>query len=118
MPPPGNTMERYPVQYVTFFHTIESHLVTTGDVTGDALDEDMIQVYATMRGRPDGRSLGVIHDCVWQAACLALELRSYSESEYGAVFRQLTRSVRRWRDGLMSRNYLSYLRDHLPMRIE
>lgn len=63
-----------------------------------------------MRRRPDGKSLGPLHDVVWQSAALVLGLRPWSEAEYAAVFGQLARSARHFRMGPSSRNYFEYVR--------
>ena len=80
------------------------------DADRDPTDEEFIELYSAMRRRPDGKSLGPLHDVVWQAACLALGMTQVSEAEFSAVFGQLTRSVRHFRAGHTSRNYIGYLR--------
>lgn len=108
-PPPDHEMERYPHQYVHFFYLIERHLVTLCETMNPPTDEEFIGIFSAMRRRPEGRSLGLVHDAVWQCACLALGSRPYSEAEFQAVFGQLARSVRHWKEGFTSRNYISYL---------
>lgn len=109
-PPPETEMEQYPVDYVDLIYCVEYHVSLVADAGRDPTDEEFIELYSTMRRRPDGKSLGLMHDVVWQSACLALGMVKYSEAEYGAVFGQLTRSARHFRIGPSSRNYIEYLR--------
>jgi tetratricopeptide (TPR) repeat protein len=108
--PQESEMEQYPAEYVDLFYCVEFFASMILDADRDPTDDEFIELYSTMRRRPDGKGLGVLHDVVWQSACLALGMVKYSESEYGAVFGQLTRSVRHYRTGPSSRNYISYLR--------
>ena len=70
----------------------------------------MEDVYANLRRRPDGRSVSATHDAVWQIAAFTLGEFELSAAEFDAVFGQLTRSVRRWKLGNTSREYLAGLR--------
>jgi len=108
-PPPETEMEQYPVDYVDLIYCVEYHVSLVAGADRDPTDEEFIELYSTMRRRPDGKSLGLMHDVVWQSACLALGMVKYSEAEYGAVFGQLTRSARHFRKGPSSRNYIEYL---------
>ncbi|MDA2926378.1 tetratricopeptide repeat protein [Acidobacteria bacterium AH-259-G07] len=112
-PPPDREMEQYPPEYVDFFYLIERHLITICERIKPPPDEEFIRIFSAVRKRPDGRSLGLVHDAVWQCACLALGLRPYSEAEFKAVLGQLARSARHWKEGFASRNYISYLRSTL-----
>jgi len=109
-PPPEKELEHYPEESVDLFYGVESHVELYVDTGLEPTDEEFIEIYSTMRRRPDGKSLGPLHDAVWQAACLALALRKVSEAEFNAMFGQLTRSVRHFRIGHPSRNYIEYLR--------
>jgi hypothetical protein len=64
-----------------------------------------LETYTQMRRRPNGKSLGPLHDVVWQSAALVLGLSVWSEAEYTAVFGQLARSTRHLRLFPSSRNY-------------
>jgi len=108
--PQESEMEHHQAEYVDLFYCVEFGSSMILDTDRDPTDDEFIELYSTMRRRPDGKSLGVLHDVVWQSACLALGMVKYSESEYGAVFGQLTRSVRHYRTGPSSRNYIGYLR--------
>jgi hypothetical protein len=72
-------------------------------------DEEFNSAYSAIRRRPDGKSMGLLHNIVWQSACLALALRPWSAKECEAVFRQLARSARTFKMGPSSRNYMAYL---------
>lgn len=109
-PPPETEMDQYPADYVDLLYCVEYQVLQVADADRDPTDDECIELYAAMRRRPDGRSLGRLHDAVWQAACLALAMTEVSEAEFGAVFGQLTRSVRHFRIGHPSRNYMGYLR--------
>ena len=112
-PPPDREIKHYPPEYVAFFYLIERHLITICEKIKPPIDEEFIRIFSVMRKRPDGRSLGLFHDAVWQCSCLALGMRPYSEAEFKAVLGQLARSARHWKEGLASRNYISYLRSAL-----
>ena len=68
-------------------------------------DAEMEEIYANLRRRPDGRSLGAAHDSVWQIAALTLGSFPLSAAEFDAIFTRLTRSVRNWKTGPTTRNY-------------
>lgn len=111
-PPPDAEMERYPFDYLPFFHGIEFSVSGYCAVTGlEPVDSEFLDIYTQMRRRPDGRSLGPLHDVIWQSAALALGLRPWSEAEYTSVFGQLARSARHFKMGPASRNYIAYLAD-------
>lgn len=110
-PPPGSKMEHYPEQYVPFFYRIEYNVYSycqTMDV--QPTDNEFMDIYSQMKRRPDGKSTGRIHDIIWQSTALALGMRPWSESEYMAIFGQLTRSTRHFKIGPSSRNYIEYVR--------
>lgn len=56
----------YPEDYLPFFIPVETAVVR--EVRNNSLppptDDDFIEVYSTMRHRPDGRSLGLLHDII------------------------------------------------------
>ncbi|MBL7072257.1 MAG: hypothetical protein ISS33_00600 [Candidatus Omnitrophica bacterium] len=105
------SMERYPEEYVPLFFTIESNALSVADSIGDITDDEFERIYSAIRRRPDGRSIGDMHDVVYQLAAFVLGTRSLSQLEFEAVFGQLTRSVRGWKEGPVSRNYVDYLRN-------
>lgn len=110
-PPPD--MNHYPPEYCRFFYTIEKHFLMVCDVHGDPTDKELEEIYATLRRRPDGKSLGPVHDAVWQIAAFMLGIYALSQAEFDAIFGQLARSTRHWQLGLVSRNYIDYVRQTL-----
>ncbi len=113
-PPPDSEMEHYPAAYAPFFHRIEYNVYRycrTMDL--NPIDAEFVDLYSQMRRRPDGRSLGALHDVIWQSAALALGRRPWSEAEYTAIFGQLARSARHFKIGPVSRNYIAYVRGEM-----
>jgi hypothetical protein len=111
-PPSVGEMEVYPPRYVPFFHRVEYNVFRycrTMDL--DPVDNEFLEIYSNMRRRPDGKSLGPLHDTIWQSAALVLGFSPWSEAEYTAVFGQLARSARHFRIGPTSRNYIEYVRE-------
>ena len=45
----------------------------------------MEEIYSILRRRPDGKSLGFVHDCMWQAAALMLATRPLSQGEFEVI---------------------------------
>ena len=115
-PPSDAEMAHYPPEYVLFFYGIEHNVRRFCALTGQPLDAEFIAIYAQMRRRPDGKSLGPLHDVIWQSAAVALGLRPWSEAEYTAVFGQLSRSARHFHIGPSSRHYLEYLQQTIGSR--
>jgi hypothetical protein len=109
-PPPESEMAHYPVEFTDLFYCVEYQALAATDGVRIPTDDEFIEIYAAMRRRPDGKSLGPVHDAVWQASCLVLGMSRYSEAEFDAAFAQLTRSVRHFRIGQPSRNYMGHLR--------
>jgi tetratricopeptide (TPR) repeat protein len=112
LPPPD--MERYPPEYCRHFFFIEEHVLTVCEEQGDRTDQELEEIYSMLRRRPDGRSLGPMHDFLWQCAALVLGMHALSQAEHEAIFGQLERSVRKWALRPVSRNYVGYLRSILP----
>ena len=107
---PPSDMDHYPPQYAPIFYFLENHVVTVCAARGDRTDHEMEQIYSTLRRRPDGRSLGEVHDFLWQVAALMLGRHRLSEAEFDAILGQLARSARKWAEGPTSRNYVEFLR--------
>ena len=70
----------------------------------------MKEIFSTLRRRPDGKSLGFVHDYMWQAAALVLGTHPLSQVEFEAIMARLERSCRTFEQGPTSRNYASSLR--------
>jgi len=106
-PPPD--MDHYPEEYAPHFFFIEKHVLTVCDAIGDRTDQEMEEIYAMLRRRPDGRSLGVVHDFLWQVAALLLGTRTLSAAEFEALVGTLEHSTRKWALRPVSRFYVDYL---------
>ena len=65
--------------------------------------------YSMLRRRPDGRSLGAVHDFLWQVTALLLGTQILSAAEFEALIGALVRSTRKWGLRPVSRNYVAYL---------
>jgi hypothetical protein len=105
-PPLGN----YPEAYEDSLLLLEFHALEISKVYGDRRDAEMEEVYSALRRRPDGKSLGFLHDYMWQAAALMLALRPLSEGEFEVIVNRLERSCRTFAMGPTSRNYIATLR--------
>jgi len=110
------SMERYPEEYVPLFCIVETNILNVSEAMEDITDDEFERIYSAIRRRPDGRSIGVMHDVVYQAAAFILGIRSLSHLEFEAVFRQLAKSVRGWKQGSVSRNYVEFLRGSFSQR--
>ena len=106
-PPPD--IDHYPPEYLDLFYTIESNVLLICRIKGDRTDQEMEDIFSNIRRRPDGRSLGEVHDLIWKSAAFMLGMFVVSEAEFDAVFGQLARSCRRWAERPVSRNYVAYL---------
>ena len=106
-PPPD--MDHYPEEYCPHFFFIENHVLTVCAAKGDRTDQEMEEIYSMLRRRPDGRSLGALHDFLWQVAALLLGIQVLSGAEFEALIGALERSTRKWALRPVSRNYVAYL---------
>ncbi len=103
----------YPEAYNDAFTLLDLHVLEISKFFGDRRDAEMKEIYSALRRRPDGRSLGFVHDYMWQAAALILGTRSLSQAEFEAIMARLERSCRTFERGSTSRNYLATLRASL-----
>ena len=108
LPPPD--MDEYPEAYCSHFFFIENQVLTVCDAMGDRTDQELEEIYSTLRRRPDGRSLGLAHDFLWQVVALLLGCHPLSEAEFDALLGALVRSTRKWGLRPVSRNYIAFLR--------
>ena len=106
--PPAD-MDHYPPEYTPHFFFIEKHVLTVCAAKGDRTDQEMEEIYSMLRRRPDGRSLGAVHDFLWQAVALLLGTQVLSGAEFEALCGALERSTRRWALRPVSRFYVAYL---------
>ena len=99
-----------PPAYVPMFFFIEKHVLTFCDGLGDKTDGEFEEAYSNLRRRPDGKSANDLHLFLWQVAAGLLGRRPLSAAEFDAIFGRLTRSARTFQTGIVSRNYISVLR--------
>lgn len=95
----------HPQQYESCFLVLEVHVHEMGHLFGEPRDREMLEIYAQLRKRPDGKSLGFAHDIMWRAAALMLGTHVLSQAEFEAIIGRLERSCRRFEQGSTSRNY-------------
>jgi len=107
---PPNDINHYPPDYFPHFFFVEKHFLALCDASKDRTDQEMEDIYSALRRRPDGRSLGAVHDFMWQVAALLLGSHTVSAAEYHALLGALVRSTRKWALRPVSRNYVAYLR--------
>jgi hypothetical protein len=100
----------HPDAYNACFAMLDYHLVQISKVLGDRRDTEMREIYSQLRRRPDGKSLGFVHDYIWQAVALMLGLHVLSQAEFEAIMARLERSCRRFEQGSTSRNYAQAMR--------
>jgi hypothetical protein len=101
---------KYPMEYVAYFAAIELHVVKYARAFGPPSDQQLREVYNTLRRLPDGRSTGPLHDYLWQVVALLLGTRPLSQAQYEAILNRLERSCKTYSMGGASYNYLAYLR--------
>ncbi len=100
----------HPEAYNGSFALLDLHALEISKFLGDRRDEEMLEIYSMLRRRPDGRSLGFVHDYMWQAAAIVLGTRPLSQAEFEAILSRLERSCRTFRMGPGSRNYVAAMR--------
>jgi hypothetical protein len=99
------------MEFSPLFYTIEQNLPLFHSGAGlPPTDGEFLEIYSAMRRRPDGRSLGALHDYVWMNAAFMLGKHQCSESLYTAIFKRLEKSARTFKTGMSSRNYINALR--------
>ena len=100
----------YPEAYNECFLLLDLHVLEISAFFGDRRDAEMREIYSALRRRPDGRSLGFVHDYMWQAAALVLGTRPLSQAEFEAIMERLERSCRTFEQGPTSKNYIAALK--------
>lgn len=96
----------YPGAYQECMVILEMHVLEYIQLFGEPRDKEMEEIYSALRRRPDGRSLGDLHDYMWQAAAIMLGIYPLSQAEYEAILARLERSCRTFQIGPTSRNYV------------
>mgnify|MGYP001586641263 CR=1 FL=1 len=99
-----------PPAYIPLFFFIENHALTFCDGLGDKTDGEFEEAYSNLRRRPDGKSFSDLHFFLWQVAAGLLGRRPTSAAEFDGIFGRLTQSARTFRMGVVSRNYITVLR--------
>lgn len=94
-----------PAKYAAALRTIEHAIYDASTHASPPRDAELVDVFSAMRRRPDGKSNGLFHSVVWQAAALALGQSPLSQSEYDAIFSLLERSARSQRNGVGSTGF-------------
>jgi hypothetical protein len=100
----------YPEAYDDCFMLMDLHVLEISKFFGDRRDAEMREIYSSLRRRPDGRSLGIVHDYMWQAAALILGTRPLSQAEFEAIMARVERSCRTFEQGPTSRNFVATLK--------
>lgn len=103
----------HPEVYNDAFLLFDWHILEISRAIGDRRDEELREIFSTLRRRPDGRSLGFVHDYFWQAAALILGSRILSQAEFEAIMTRLERSCRTFERGPTSANFVTALRSTL-----
>ena|SRR6185503_6518172 len=98
-----------PEAYQDSLLLLELHALEISKFFGDCRDAEMKEIYSMLRRRPDGKSLGFVHDYMWQAAALMLGTRPLSEGEFEVIVSRLERSCRTFEMGPTSKNYITTL---------
>jgi hypothetical protein len=103
------------VKFSAVHPPLESFFNVTDFVPGlrEQFQQRPLEPKTLLRRRPDGRSLGFVHDYMWQAAALLLGTRTLSQAEFEAIMARLERSCRTFEQGPTSRNYVAALRTTL-----
>ena len=78
------------------FLFIETQLLTLCDGIGDRPAQELQEIYSSLRRRPDGRSVSVVHDFLWRVVALLLGSCLLSEAEFEALTGALVQSTRTW----------------------
>lgn len=99
----------YPEAYPKAFALLDIHLLEFARLKEVPRDDELHEIFSCLRRRPDGRSLGPLHDHLWRAAALVLGLQPLSQAEFEAIMARLERSSRTFRESVSSRNMVEAL---------
>lgn len=111
---PPSMSNQPPPAYMPMFFFIEKHLLSYCDGVGDQTDAEFEDAFSNLRRRPDGKSLTALHYFLWQVAAGLLGVRPISAAEFEAIFGRLALSASHFKNGPVSRNYVSTLRMTMP----
>jgi hypothetical protein len=107
---PPASMQTPPPEYDRYFAFIEMHVLQYSDNFGDKTDGEFEEIFSNLRRRPDGRSLGPLHDYLWQVLAVLLGGCVLSEAQYEAIVGRLALSASHFKLGPSSRFYTESLR--------
>lgn len=79
--------------YTPFIAMIEPLLLEYDATVRPPCDDDLRPCFMQLRKEPDGESLGVLHDILWQGCCLALAKYPYSQEQFEAVMMYFIRKT-------------------------
>jgi hypothetical protein len=113
---PPRDIQYYPPSVVEHFFFVEQHFLALCQAIGPRTDQEMEEVYGAIQRRPDGKSIGPVHDFIWQVGALLLGTRALSEAEFLAIFGQLHSSARKFAMRPVSRFYADYIKTELGRR--
>ena len=103
------SLETYPREYVLLFAHIESQVWRFCDSHRVGRDEELRELFAELRRRPEGKSRSVLHTVLWQILALTLAAIPLSQAQYEAIVQRMSQSARSFSMGPSSRNYLQFL---------
>lgn len=100
-----------PVKYQQLILQFETKWVNLvdGEVLHAPRDQDMYEFYSNLRRRPDGRSLGLMHDILWQIWVFLAATFVVSEAEFGSCLSRLQRSASTFKTSVSSANMYANL---------
>jgi hypothetical protein len=101
---PPKDMDHYPPEYVAHFFFIENHVLTLCRGGKDQTDQEMEEIYAALRRRPDGRSLGAAVKCGMRNAECGISKRPEVKSTKSEIRRTEIRMTGRQPTGLTEEN--------------
>ncbi|MBM3821629.1 MAG: hypothetical protein FJ404_01865 [Verrucomicrobia bacterium] len=97
----------YPSAYLMEFSIFDQHLTQYTRVVKPPRDAELEEIFVALRKRPDGKSLGSLHDYLWRVSALILATRPLSLAEFEAIVGRLEKSARTFGMGSTSRNMAS-----------
>lgn len=100
-----------PTEYRREFSVLDMHVLEVSRFLGPRRDAELEEIFSALRRRPDGRSLGKVHDYLWKGAALMLALHPLSQAEFEAILARLEKSCRRFGQGPTSRNLVATLEE-------
>jgi len=103
----------YPEAYHEVFYLLDRHVLEISRAIGARRDAELREIFSALRRRPDGRSLGMVHDYFWQVVAFILGTRILSQAEFEAIMARMERSCRTFERGPTSFNLVTALQSTL-----